>query len=70
MHLDELAAFCRAERARLKLSRQVVCERAGVSMPTVFKLENGQGSPSLAVVDAVLGVYGFRMEPMRERTGG
>lgn len=57
--LKDLGARLRAARLRRRMTQAALAARADVSLPTLRKLEQGEGSSSLATLLHVLEVLGL-----------
>ncbi len=57
--LAKLGARVRAERLRLNLSQNHMCEVIGITIPTYRKIELGDGTVEFRHVARALGVLGF-----------
>lgn len=54
---ERLAVNVLVQRARKKLSQADLAERAGVSRPTISRIERGDGDFTLAVVDRIAAAF-------------
>lgn len=57
--LEDVGRRLRLARERRRMTASEMAERAGVSRPTVLKLERGDASVGLSVLVRVLGVLGL-----------
>jgi transcriptional regulator with XRE-family HTH domain len=57
--MAKLGARLRAERLRLNLSQNHMCEVIGITIPTYRKIESGDGTVEFRHVARALGVLGF-----------
>lgn len=57
--LEQLGENLRLARLRRKLSTEMVAERAGISRTTLWNIETGRASTSVATLLQVLSVYGL-----------
>lgn len=57
--LEDLGRRLRLARERRRMTAEEMAERAGVSRPTVLKLERGDASVGFSVLVRVLGVLGL-----------
>lgn len=55
----DIATIVRQARTQAGLTQAELAERAGTSQPAVARLEAGQGSPSLATVERLVGAAGY-----------
>ena len=55
--LDYAGPVLRAARERAGATQREIADRAGSSMATVSRLENGQALPSDKLIDAILDAY-------------
>lgn len=60
--LAELGTQLRLARLRRRLSQQQVCDRAGISRPTLREIERGAPGVSLGTLAAVLQVLGLEKD--------
>ena len=52
----------RKVRFAKNLTQQKVAEMAGVSLPTVLRLDNGKGDPKLSKVKAIANALGVKID--------
>ncbi len=57
--MAKLGTRLRAERLRLNLSQNHMCEVIGITIPTYRKIESGDGTVEFRHVARALGVLGF-----------
>jgi transcriptional regulator with XRE-family HTH domain len=63
--LRDLGESIRAERLRRNIGQKRVAELAGISLPTLRKIEHGSGSVEIRHVARILGILGA-VERLRE----
>src|SRR5271156_5367328 len=57
--MAKLGARLRAERLRLNLSQNHMCEVIGITIPTYRKIESGDGTVEFRHVARALGILGY-----------
>jgi transcriptional regulator with XRE-family HTH domain len=57
----DIGALVAQARAQAGLTQAQLAERAGTSQPAVARLERGQGSPTVATVERLVGAAGFEL---------
>lgn len=55
-----VATAVRAERAALKMSREQVCERAGIALSTYRRIETGERVATIAQVGGIAAAFGMK----------
>ncbi len=61
MHTKQLGEIIKKRRKELKITQPHLAELAKVSTNTLYKLERGQGNPSLSVLYSLLEVLGMEL---------
>jgi len=61
MGFKELGLAIKARRKELRITQPVLAELAQISVNTLYKLERGQGNPSLAIFTRVMEVLGLEL---------
>ncbi len=61
MLVRQLGEVIRNRRKELGITQPHLAEIAGVSTNTLYKLEKGQGNPSLVVLGKITGVLGMEL---------
>jgi y4mF family transcriptional regulator len=59
MLVQDLGNIIRTRRKELKITQPHLAELAGISTNTLYKLERGQGNPSLEVLNKLAEVLGL-----------
>jgi len=59
MLVGQLGEKIKARRKELRITQPHLAELAKISTNTLYKLERGQGNPSLAVVNSIAEVLGM-----------
>jgi transcriptional regulator with XRE-family HTH domain len=62
MLLATLGAIIKNRRKLLKITQPHLAELAEISTNTLYKLERGQGNPSLEVINKLLEVLGMELK--------
>jgi y4mF family transcriptional regulator len=62
MLLATLGAIIKNRRKQLKITQPHLAELAEISTNTLYKLERGQGNPSLEVINKLLEVLGMELK--------
>lgn len=60
--LNHLGLAIKERRKQLGITQPHLAELAGVSINTLYKLERGQGNPSLEVIGKIAEVLGFEIK--------
>ena len=58
----ELGRIIKTRRKQLGITQPHLAELANVSTNTLYKLERGQGNPSLNIVDKLIEVLGMELK--------
>ena len=61
MLVQDLGNIIRTRRKELKITQPHLAELAGISTNTLYKLERGQGNPSLEVLNKLAEVLGLTL---------
>ncbi|MBK8703496.1 MAG: helix-turn-helix transcriptional regulator [Saprospiraceae bacterium] len=61
MLVSQLGETIRKRRKELSITQPHLAELAGISTNTLYKLERGQGNPSLEVLNKVAEVLGMEL---------
>ncbi|HAJ98902.1 MAG TPA: transcriptional regulator [Bacteroidales bacterium] len=61
MLVEQLGETIRKRRKELRITQPHLAELAGISTNTLYKLERGQGNPSLAVLHKLAEVLGMEL---------
>lgn len=61
MGVRDIGQVIKARRKELRITQPHLAELAKISVNTLYKLERGQGNPSLEVVDKIAGVMGLEL---------
>ena len=67
--MNDAAAVLRAARARAGITQRELAVRAGTRQATISRLESGAEAPTLARLERLLAVMGFRLRLEVERLG-
>jgi y4mF family transcriptional regulator len=59
MLVQDLGNIIKTRRKELKITQPHLAELAGISTNTLYKLERGQGNPSLGVLNKLAEVLGL-----------
>ncbi|MCB9279995.1 MAG: helix-turn-helix transcriptional regulator [Lewinellaceae bacterium] len=59
--VNQIGAAIRTRRRALKITQPHLAELAGVSVNTLYKLERGQGNPTLEIVHKLAEVLGMEL---------
>lgn len=62
MTINRLGLAIKERRKQLGITQPHLAELAGVSINTLYKLERGQGNPSLEVIGKIAEVLGFEIK--------
>ena len=62
-----LAAFIKTKRKEAKLTQQEFADRAGVALIVVRRIEQGKEDLSLAKVNQVLMLFGYKLAPVNHK---
>ena len=62
MLVEQIGKTIRARRKELKITQPYLAELAEVSVNTLYKLERGQGNPSLEVLGKLSDVLGMELK--------
>ncbi|TVQ93495.1 MAG: transcriptional regulator [Bacteroidetes bacterium] len=62
MLVEQIGETIRNRRKELKITQPHLAELAGVSINTLYKLERGQGNPSLDVLNKLAEVLGMELK--------
>lgn len=62
MLVEQLGEVVKARRKELKITQPHLAELAGISTNTLYKLERGQGNPSLVVLGKLADVLGMEIK--------
>jgi transcriptional regulator with XRE-family HTH domain len=68
MLVEQLGKTIRYRRKELRITQPHLAELAEVSTNTLYKLERGQGNPSLEVLNKLTGVLGMELTLSVKRT--
>lgn len=61
MLVSYIGSAIRERRKGLKITQPHLSELAGISTNTLYKLERGQGNPSLEVLEKIVNVLGMEI---------
>jgi transcriptional regulator with XRE-family HTH domain len=61
MLVHEIGLAIKNRRKELKINQPYLAELAGISLNTLYKLERGQGNPSLEVLNKLAAVLGMEI---------
>lgn len=61
MSKEEIANQLRARRKELRLSQQHLADLAGISPNSLYKIESGEGNPTLEVLLKLMEVLGLEI---------
>jgi len=61
MVISKIGSTIRDRRKELVIPQQVLAEIAGVSKNTIYKIERGQGNPTIKVLTDLLEVLGLEI---------
>ena len=59
MLVNQIAEAIRTRRKDLEITQSHLSELSGISVNTIYKLERGQGNPSLEIVQKLIDVLGL-----------
>jgi len=59
MLVNQIAEAIRTRRKDLEITQSHLSELTGISVNTIYKLERGQGNPSLEIVQKLMDVLGL-----------
>ena len=59
MLVNQIAEAIRTSRKDLEITQSHLSELSGISVNTIYKLERGQGNPSLEIVQKLMDVLGL-----------
>ena len=59
MLVNQIAEAIRTRRKDLEITQSHLSELSGISVNTIYKLERGQGNPSLEIVQKLMDVLGL-----------
>ena len=62
MLVHEIGLAIKIRRKELKINQPYLAELAGISLNTLYKLERGQGNPSLEVLNKLAAVLGMEIK--------
>lgn len=62
MLVHEIGLAIKSRRKELKINQPYLAELAGISLNTLYKLERGQGNPSLEVLNKLAAVLGMEIK--------
>ncbi len=62
MLLEHFGQTVKKRRKELKITQPHLAELAQISTNTLYKLERGQGNPSLAVINSLLEILGMQIK--------
>jgi y4mF family transcriptional regulator len=62
MLVEQIGETVRNRRKELKITQPHLAELAGISINTLYKLERGQGNPSLEVLNKLSDVLGMELK--------
>lgn len=62
MLVEQIGETIRNRRKELKITQPHLAELAGISINTLYKLERGQGNPSLEVLNKLSDVLGMELK--------
>lgn len=61
MLVNQVAESIKTRRKELEITQNHLSELSGISKNTLYKLERGQGNPSLEVVQKLIDVLGLEI---------
>lgn len=61
MLVNQIAEAIRIRRKDLEITQSHLSELSGISVNTIYKLERGQGNPSLEIVQKLMDVLGLEI---------
>ncbi len=59
MLVNQIAEAIRTRRKDLEITQSHLSELSGISVNTIYKLERGQGNPSVEIVQKLMNVLGL-----------
>jgi y4mF family transcriptional regulator len=62
MLVEQIGETIKNRRKELKITQPHLAELAGISINTLYKLERGQGNPSLEVLNKLSDVLGMELK--------
>lgn len=62
--LKNLARNLRARRQKMKMPRQALAEKVGISYPQLAHIENARNWPSMPVYLSLLRALGYKQKPI------
>ena len=62
MLVEQIGETIKNRRKELKITQPHLAELAGISINTLYKLERGQGNPSLEVLNKLADVLGMELK--------
>ncbi len=62
MSFKEIGQIIQKRRKELRLLQSDLAEMAGVSVNTLYKIERGQGNPSIEVIEKLVDVIGMELK--------
>jgi transcriptional regulator with XRE-family HTH domain len=62
MLIEQLGEIIKVRRKELKITQPYLAELAEISTNTLYRLERGQGNPSLEVLDKLAEVLGMEIK--------
>jgi transcriptional regulator with XRE-family HTH domain len=60
MLVEEVGVAIKQRRSILKITQPHLAEMAGISVNTLYKIERGQGNPTIEVLDKIFQVIGLQ----------
>lgn len=61
MLVNTIAETIKKRRKELEITQSHLSELSGISVNTIYKLERGQGNPSLEIVQKIMDVLGLEI---------
>lgn len=61
MLVNTIAETIKKRRKELEITQSHLSELSGISVNTIYKLERGQGNPSLEIVQKLMDVLGLEI---------
>lgn len=61
MLVNQIAEAIRTRRKELGITQSHLSELSGISVNTIYKLERGQGNPSLEIIQKLMDVLGLEL---------
>lgn len=62
MLVDKIGESIKHRRKELGITQPHLAELAGISINTLYKLERGQGNPSLKIVNKLIEILGLELK--------